>query len=306
MPIKINPNVIFLMGPTASEKTNFAIQLAQKFKVRLISVDSAMIYKGLDIGSAKPNKQTLRKYPHYLIDICHPNETYSAFDFIHDANVQIAAALANNELPILVGGTSFYFHALEHGLSNLPESNPASKAKFSQLLQKNGVRKLHQHLKKIDPNAAAKIHPNDAQRITRALEVFELANKSLSELQGNKKTTLHYPIKKIVLMPEREQLHKRIAERFALMLKAGLIDEVKALKNNPDLHADLPAMRCVGYRQIWQYLNFEINETQMLEKAIIATRQLCKRQTTWLKKEQNALVLKTPELAKAVALIKQK
>ncbi|BBB23519.1 tRNA dimethylallyltransferase [Isorropodon fossajaponicum endosymbiont JTNG4] len=305
MPIQINKTVIFLMGPTASGKTDLAIQLSQQFKTRLISVDSALIYKGMDIGTAKPGKAILKKYPHRLIDTCNPEDSYSAFDFTRDANTQIKTAFANNELPILVGGTSFYFHALEHGLSKLPESNPKSKEKFNQLLKSKGTIALHQDLKKIDPQAANRIHPNDTQRITRALEVFDLSGKTLSELQGNKKPIINHPIKKIILMPERGELHQRIEKRFLSMIEHGFLDEVKTLKQNPNLHENLPAIRCVGYRQAWQYLNGEIGKAEMIEKSIIATRQLCKRQSTWLKSEEDALTLKISNPTQASAFINQ-
>lgn len=303
MPIQTNKTVIFLMGPTASGKTDLAIQLSQQFKTRLISVDSALIYKGMDIGTAKPDKAILKKYPHQLIDICNPKNSYSAFDFTRDAHAQIKIAFSNNELPILVGGTSFYFHALEYGLSKLPESNPESKEKFNQLLKSKSTIALHQNLKKIDSQAANRIHPNDTQRIARALEVFNLSGKTLSELQGNKKPIINYPIKKIILMPDRGELHSRIEIRFLSMIEHGFLREVERLKQNPNLHENLPAIRCVGYRQVWQYLNGKISKTEMIEKAIIATRQLCKRQSTWLKGETDALVLKSPSLAKAVAFI---
>lgn len=299
-----NQTVVFLMGPTASGKTNLAIQLADTFKARIISVDSALIYKGMDIGTAKPDKTILEKYPHHLINICNPEDTYSAFDFMRDANKQIETAFKNGETPILVGGTSFYFNALEHGLSNLPESTKASKEKFNQLLHDKSSAILHKDLKKIDPQAANRIHPNDSQRITRALEVFELSGKTLSELQGNKQPSVNHPIKKIILMPKRAELHKRIEARFLSMLENGFLEEVKTLKQNPNLHENLPSIRCVGYRQAWQYLNGEISKTDLIEKAIIATRQLCKRQSTWLRNEENALVLATNNIETTLQFIK--
>jgi len=288
-----NKTVVFLMGPTASGKTDLAIQLAQQLKVRIISVDSALIYKGMNIGSAKPDAKTLKNYPHHLIDICTPEQTYSAQDFVNDATQQIDLAFTNGELPILVGGTSFYFNALEHGLSNLPESTPEVRQKYNQLLKQKGAEALHKDLGKIDEVAAERIHPNDSQRITRALEVFELSGKTLTQLQGNKQGGLNCTIKKIILMPDRAILHQRIEKRFHQMMKQGFINEVKQLKQNQSLHEDLPSIRCVGYRQAWQYLNNEIDEAQMTELAIIATRQLCKRQSTWLKSETDALVLET-------------
>ncbi len=300
-----NKTVVFLMGPTASGKTNLAIQLAQQFEVRIISVDSALIYKGMNIGSAKPDENTLAAYPHHLIDICNPEEAYSAHDFARDAKAQIQLAFENNEIPILVGGTSFYFNALEYGLSDLPESTTESRDKYNQLLKNKGSATLHKELEKIDKKAADRIHPNDAQRVTRALEVFDLSGKTLSELQGNKKPGIDYPIKKIILMPPRSELHQRIEKRFLSMIDEGFLTEVEQLKQNPNLHEDLPSIRCVGYRQAWQYLNEEIGQETMIERAIIATRQLCKRQSTWLKSEKDALILETIDIESAVKFIQQ-
>lgn len=301
----INKTVVFLMGPTASGKTALAIQLAQQFKVRIISVDSALIYKGMDIGSAKPDAETLTAYPHHLIDICEPDQSYSAHDFSLDAKQQIQTAFENDEIPVLVGGTSFYFNALEHGLSDLPESTTESREKYNQLLKEKGSASLHKILEKIDKKAADRIHQNDAQRVTRALEVFDLSGKTLSELQGNKKPGIDYPIKKIILMPPRSELHQRIEKRFLSMVDEGFLSEVKQLKQNPNLHEDLPSIRCVGYRQAWQYLNKEIDREAMIELAIIATRQLCKRQSTWLKSETDALVLETIDIESVVNFIQQ-
>ncbi len=304
MSIQTN-TVIFLMGPTASGKTDLAIKLSQQFPTRLISVDSALIYKGMDIGTAKPDAETLKKYPHHLINICNPEESYSVHDFTKDAKAQIKIAFEKSETPILVGGTSFYFNALEHGLSTLPESTPESREKFNQLLQKKGVAALHQDLEKIDPKSAQRIHPNDAQRITRALEVFDISKKTLSQLQGNKQAGLIFPIKKIILMPPRPELHARIKRRFLSMIDNGFLTEVKILKTNPNLHPDLPAIRCVGYRQAWQHLNNKINLEEMIDQAIIATRQLCKRQSTWLRSEKDALTLETPDIAKALEFLEK-
>ncbi len=304
MSIQTN-TVIFLMGPTASGKTDLAIKLSQQFPTRLISVDSALIYKGMDIGTAKPDAETLKKYPHHLINICNPEEPYSAHDFTKDAKAQIKIAFEKGETPILVGGTSFYFNALEHGLSTLPESTPESREKFNQLLQEKGVTTLHHDLEKIDPKSAQRIHPNDAQRITRALEVFDISKKTLSQLQGNKQAGLIFPIKKIILMPPRPELHARIKRRFLSMIDNGFLTEVKILKTNPNLHPDLPAIRCVGYRQAWQHLNNKINLEEMIDQAIIATRQLCKRQSTWLRSEKDALTLETPDIAKALEFLEK-
>jgi len=304
----LNPpanTVLFLMGPTSSGKTGLAIKISKKINSRLISVDSALIYQGMDIGTAKPDTETLKAHPHYLIDICKPSDTYSAQDFVNDATHQIELAFSQNKLPILVGGTSFYFNALEHGLSNLPESTPESREKYNQLVKEKGLDALYQSLQKIDPIAAQRIHANDSQRITRALEVFNISGKTLSELQGKKQGGLNCIIKKIILMPDRSELHQRIETRFHLMMEQGFMDEVRVLKTNIELHQDLPSIRCVGYRQAWQFLNNEIDEAEMIERAIIATRQLCKRQSTWLRNQTQGLRLKTADIKKTVNFIQE-
>ncbi|MDC0390411.1 tRNA (adenosine(37)-N6)-dimethylallyltransferase MiaA [Candidatus Thioglobus sp.] len=293
------------MGPTASGKTDLAIKISKKINSRLISVDSALIYQGMDIGTAKPDTETLKAHPHYLIDICKPSDTYSAQDFVNDATHQIELAFSQNKLPILVGGTSFYFNALEHGLSDLPESTPESREKYNQLVKEKGLDALYQSLQKIDPIAAQRIHANDSQRITRALEVFNISGKTLSELQGKKQGGLNCIIKKIILMPDRSELHQRIETRFHLMMEQGFMDEVKVLRTNTALHQDLPSIRCVGYRQAWQFLNNEIDEAEMIERSIIATRQLCKRQSTWLRSQTQGLKLKTADTEKAVNFIQE-
>jgi len=304
----LNPpadTVLFLMGPTASGKTDLAIKISKKINSRLISVDSALIYQGMDIGTAKPDTETLKAHPHYLIDICKPSDTYSAQDFVNDATHQIELAFSQNKLPILVGGTSFYFNALEHGLSDLPESTPESREKYNQLVKEKGLDALYQSLQKIDPIAAQRIHANDSQRITRALEVFNISGKTLSELQGKKQGGLNCIIKKIILMPDRSELHQRIETRFHLMMEQGFMDEVRTLRTNTALHQDLPSIRCVGYRQAWQFLNNEIDEAEMIERSIIATRQLCKRQSTWLRSQTQGLKLKTADIEKAVNFIQE-
>ena len=297
--------VLFLMGPTASGKTELAIEISKIINSKLISVDSALIYRGMDIGTAKPDKETLKKFPHELIDICEPEDSFSVNDFIDLATTQIELAFKEGKLPILVGGTSFYFNALEHGISNLPASTDKSRKHFNDLLKKHGSEKLHDNLKEIDPKSAARIHPNDSQRITRALKVQDLSGETLSSLQGQKNhKKLNHKIKKIILMPKRSELHERIEERFIDMIKNGFLDEVEALKNNKKLNLDLASMRCVGYRQVWNYFEGIYNKKEMMEKSIVATRQLCKRQCTWLRNEKEALVLTNPNIDKAIDYIK--
>ena len=305
MTIGSNKFVLFLMGPTASGKTELAIEISKIIDSKLISVDSALIYRGMDIGTAKPDKETLKKFPHELIDICEPEDSFSVNDFIDLATTQIELAFKEDKLPILVGGTSFYFNALEHGISNLPASTDKSRKHFNELLQKQGSEKLHAKLKEIDPKSAERIHPNDSQRITRALEVYDLSGETLSSLQGKKNPKkLNAEIKKIILMPKRSELHERIEGRFIDMIKNGFLDEVETLRQNKKLNLDLASMRCVGYRQAWNYFDGMYNKKEMIEKAIVATRQLCKRQSTWLKNEKEGLILNQSDIKKAVNFLR--
>jgi len=292
MTIASTNSVVFLMGPTASGKTELALEMYNQLDASLISVDSALIYRGMDIGTAKPSQVTLENYPHALIDICEPDESFSVNQFVSLAKQHIESALNAGKLPILVGGTSFYFNALEYGLSKLPESTKDSRKYFNDLLKNQGSEKLHSQLLKIDPTSATRIHSNDSQRVTRALEVFHLSGVTLSELQGNKSgNKLNHEIKKIILMPDRSELHQRIEQRFIEMIKDGFLDEVETLRKNKNLNLDLASMRCVGYRQAWSYFDGLYSKQEMIEKAIIATRQLCKRQSTWLRNENDALIL---------------
>ena len=301
MTIASTNSVVFLMGPTASGKTDLALEMYNQLDASLISVDSALIYRGMDIGTAKPSQVTLKNYPHALIDICEPDESFSVNQFVSLAKQHIKSALNAGKLPILVGGTSFYFNALEYGLSKLPESTKDSRKYFNDLLKNQGSEKLHSQLLKIDPISATRIHPNDSQRVARALEVFHLSGVTLSELQGNKSgNKLNHEIKKIILMPDRSELHQRIEKRFIEMIKDGFLDEVEALRKNKNLNLDLASMRCVGYRQAWNYFDGLYSKQEMIEKAIIATRQLCKRQSTWLRNESNALILKETNIDKAI------
>jgi tRNA dimethylallyltransferase len=276
--------VIFIMGPTASGKTALAIELAKKMPIDIISVDSAMIYKGMDIGTAKPSPEILQEFPHKLIDIKDPSEAYSVADFYQDAKKEIENSLAKGRIPLLVGGTMLYFNALRNGLSQLPKADEAIRERLLKEAESQGWPELHKKLSEIDPEAAAKIKPTDSQRIQRALEVYEITGEPLSKLWVPGMEGLPYPIVAIAVAPkDRSILHQRIAERFKIMIEQGFIDEVKSLYHRGDLSEKLPSIRCVGYRQIWQYLNGEMNLDQAIEKSIVATRQLAKRQFTWLR-----------------------
>lgn len=280
------------MGPTASGKTDLAIYLTEYFPVDIISVDSAMVYKGLNIGSAKPTAEELAKAPHRLIDVVDPLEIYSAARFREDALEEMAEITKAGRIPLLVGGTMLYFRALLLGLSELPAADDITRQKIEDQAKEVGWEKMHQHLTDIDPEAAARIHPNDPQRISRALEVYEVTGTAMSELQKQHKTEpLPYQVLKLALFPtDRAQLHQRIEKRFKLMLQHGLIDEVKTLLDRGDLHQDLPAVRAVGYRQVWEYLTGKIDYTEMEERGVIATRQLAKRQFTWLRSEKDLTI----------------
>ncbi|MGL4448126.1 tRNA (adenosine(37)-N6)-dimethylallyltransferase MiaA [Shewanella sp.] len=278
------PKVLFLMGPTASGKTALAIELAEKHQCEIISVDSALIYRGMDIGSAKPSAAELARGPHRLLDIRDPSESYSAADFRKDALADIEQIISMGKTPLLVGGTMMYFKALLEGLSPLPAADEAIRSQIQAEAEAYGWETLHEQLREIDPVSAIRIHPNDPQRLSRALEVYRISGKSLTELTQTKSAPLPYNVVQFAIAPrERSVLHNLIAQRFELMLQQGFIDEVRQLKARGDLHLDLPSMRCVGYRQCWQYLDGEFDYDTMVEKAVAATRQLAKRQLTWLR-----------------------
>jgi tRNA dimethylallyltransferase len=290
--------VVFIMGPTASGKTSLAIELVQLVRQQpfeIISVDSALIYKGMDIGTAKPTDKELAMAPHHLIDFLDPALSYSVADFRRDALAIIEDIHNRNKIPLLVGGTMLYHRALMYGLSQLPSSDDQIRQRLNDIIAEKGSDYLHQQLSLVDPFSAKKIHPNDPQRIQRALEVFEITGKPLSVLQQqSKQQVLQYPIYKIVIAPKsREILRERIAIRFKQMLDAGFVDEVKKLYQREDLSLDLPSMRSVGYRQVWEYLQNQISYDEMFEKGINVTRQFAKRQMTWLRKEQDALWLES-------------
>ena len=288
------PPAIFLMGPTASGKTAATIALCERFPVDIISVDSALVYRDMDIGTAKPDADTLRQAPHHLIDLISPLEQYSAAQFAKDALALMHAATANGRIPVLVGGTMLYFNALQHGLSDLPEADVAIRAQIEAEANALGWPAMHAQLASIDPSVAAKIHTTDSQRIERALEVYRISGKPMSVLRAqSQKVSLPFNILKLALMPsERSVLHQRIAQRFQSMLEQGFVDEVKHLLiKYPQLTADSPSMRCVGYRQALQYLNGDIDLPTLGEHGVYATRQLAKRQLTWLRGMDDVQVL---------------
>ena len=280
------PPAIFLMGPTASGKTGAAVALVSKLPVELISVDSALVYRDMNIGTAKPDHEALVKAPHHLIDIIAPTEAYSAANFRNDALRLMADITARGKVPLLVGGTMLYFKALQDGLSNLPEANPQVRAEIEQEAAQLGWPAMHAKLATIDPDSAARLQPNDVQRIERALEVYRLTGQSMTALhQASGGEALPYRLLKIALVPkDRAALHERIAQRFDQMLAGGFLDEVKALvAMYPMLTVDSTSMRCVGYRQALAYLAGEYDEAQLRDRGIFATRQLAKRQLTWLR-----------------------
>ncbi|MBV7316748.1 tRNA (adenosine(37)-N6)-dimethylallyltransferase MiaA [Shewanella sp. NIFS-20-20] len=272
------------MGPTASGKTSLAMALSQHHHCEIISVDSALIYRTMDIGTAKPTAAELALAPHHLVDILEPTQSYSAADFSADALRLIEDILSRGKTPLLVGGTMMYFKALLEGLSPLPSANEEIRKQILREAEQQGWQALHDELVRIDPVAGARIHPNDPQRLSRAIEVFRISGKSLTELTQTKAPALPYDVVQFAIAPsQRHELHSLIEQRFDIMMSHGFIDEVIKLKSRPDLHLDLPSMRCVGYRQCWQYLDGEFSEATMREKAIAATRQLAKRQLTWLR-----------------------
>lgn len=280
----MKPTAIFLMGPTASGKTDLAIQLRAELPVEVISVDSALIYKGMDIGTAKPSKEELALAPHRLIDILDPRESYSAMNFRADALREMAEITAQGKIPLLVGGTMLYYKALMDGLSPLPSADENIRAEIEQKAAEQGWTALHTELGKIDPISAERINPNDSQRISRALEVFYITGKTLTELTAQQGESLPYNVLQFAIAPQdRQILHERIAQRFHKMIELGFQQEVEKLYVRGDLNLNLPSIRCVGYRQMWEYLQGDYDHEEMVFRGICATRQLAKRQITWLR-----------------------
>ncbi|MDP1665675.1 MAG: tRNA (adenosine(37)-N6)-dimethylallyltransferase MiaA [Methylobacter sp.] len=306
-----NSPAIFLMGPTASGKTALSVQLAQALNGEIISVDSALVFKGMDIGTAKPAREERGGVPHHLIDILDPAESFSTGQFRKQALILMDDITGRGKIPILVGGTMLYFNVLNSGLAVLPEADPVIRAKLDQDLERLGKEVLHRRLAEIDPESAARIHPNDPQRVQRALEVYEISGKPLTSFftAAQAQDIPYQKIKLVVAPQDRVILHDMIARRFKQMLEQGFIDEVAALYQRGDLTEKMPSIRAVGYRQAWSYLQGEYDLETMTEKAIIATRQLAKRQFTWLRREMDATNFQTGQtdlLTKVLATVNNK
>ncbi len=280
----MNRTAFALLGPTASGKSRLALALADELPIEIVSVDSGQVYRGMDIGTAKPTRAERQRVPHHLIDLVDPTDAYSAGRFRDDAIAAVQGVLARGRIPLLVGGTMLYYRALARGLDALPAADPAIRAAIVVEAAARGWPAMHAELARVDPAAARRLAPNDSQRIERALEVYRATGTPLSALQTAARAALPFRLLSFALMPEdRAALHARIAERFAAMLKDGLVEELQALRRGYRLHADLPSMRCVGYRQVWDFLDGGFDRAALREKGIAATRQLAKRQLTWLR-----------------------
>jgi len=307
--INTKPLAISLMGPTASGKTGLALQLADKFpQLALISVDSSLVYRDMNIGTAKPDKLILEKYPHRLIDIRNADQPYSASEFREDALREMQTIWDEGKVPLLVGGTMMYFKVLEEGIANMPEANQAFRRGIVEQAKQHGWVSVHADLEKVDPVAAKRIHPNDSQRLQRALEVFHFTGRALSEIQavkgwGSEQEQPFFLASMALMTDNRVLLHQRIETRFKQMLEAGLVQEVQMLKQLFPGQSHLPAMRAVGYRQVWQYLDGELNAQEMVQGGLAATRQLAKRQITWLRSWPNlqCFDIEAPDLFSQVA-----
>lgn len=303
-----NLPVIFLMGPTASGKTDLAMQLYDQLPCEIVSVDSAMIYRGMDIGTAKPDSATLARYPHKLIDLCDPAEAYSAAEFRRDALAQIDEIRSAGKIPLLTGGTMMYFHALKNGLATLPEANPVVREQILKKAELEGWESIHRRLADVDPESAARLNKNDSQRLQRALEVYEITGRPMSELWAEQKSQQpDFSIVPMAVMPkERTMLHERIEKRFDIMLEQGFVDEVRGLWERGDLTLQMPSVRCVGYRQVWEYFAGTWDFETMKFKGVVATRQLAKRQVTWLRSWKNLAWMDTHDpklLSNALKLV---
>lgn len=290
------PTAVCIMGPTASGKTDLALALARDYPFEIVSVDSALVYRGMDIGTAKPSPEILAEYVHHLVDIREPTEPYSAADFRADALKVMDEIASRGHIPLLVGGTMLYFKALVSGLAELPSADAAVRARISAVAETQGWPAIHARLAEVDPEAAARIHPNDPQRLQRALEVYEISGRSQSEMHRAGTEPCPWPLLQIgVMPPDRKALHQRIEVRFDAMLAAGLVEEVRQLKAQPGMAPGLPSMKAVGYRQVWAHLDGEYDYDQMRHKGIVATRQLAKRQYTWLRSWSDAHIIEAAD-----------
>lgn len=309
-PGKIKPIAIAIMGPTASGKTAAALEVARHVPSEIISVDSALVYRGMDIGTAKPTREERATVPHHLIDIIDPAEAYSAMQFRQDALRLMAEIVARGKLPLLVGGTMLYFKALRDGLDELPQADPALRAQLDAEFAAYGSPAMHTRLAQVDPETASRLKPNDTQRIQRALEIHQITGRPMSQLLTKTRSTeLPFDLLPIALEPsDRSVLHARIAMRFDSMLQQqdnGLIDEVIALRTRGDLHLGLPSMRCVGYRQVWEFLDGAYDRATLREKGIAATRQLAKRQLTWLRSMPDRVIVDCLDSAAAEIILRR-
>lgn len=281
-------DVVLLMGPTASGKTDLALQLAERFPIQIISVDSAMVYRGMNIGTGKPSADVLGRFPHALVDILDPAQSYSAGQFVRDAREAIELAHASGKLPMLVGGTMLYFRALRHGLAEMPQADPAIRVQLDVEANRVGWPQMHAELARIDPRAAMRIQPNDAQRIQRALEVYRITGRTLSEHHASQTSGVDQGLRFFAyawVPSERERIYDAIERRFDQMMQQGLLDEVRALYERTDLHPMLPSIRSVGYRQLWEHLSGSVTLDSAVKQAILATRHLARRQLIWLRSE---------------------
>lgn len=292
---------ILLMGPTASGKTGLALSLCKRFPLDVISVDSALVYRGMDIGTAKPDAETLARVPHRLVDIRDPEESYSAGEFVRDAHREMAAIFAAGRVPLLVGGTMMYYRALTEGIADLPPGDAAIRREIDAFAEKSGWPAVHRELAAVDAVAAARINPNDSQRLQRALEVYRVSGKTLTAWQEQSESprqAIRY-LKIALQIEPRALLHARIAERLDAMIADGFVDEVRSLRERPTLTRDSPSMRSVGYRQFWRYLDGDVSLEEAQQRALFATRQLAKRQLTWLRSEKS---VKTVDALEAAAI----
>lgn len=302
--MKRDAAIVCLMGPTASGKTALAVELARQYPFEIISVDSALVYKGMDIGTAKPDPALLLEIPHHLVDIRDPSEIYSAADFRNNAIQLVAEIRSRGKVPLLAGGTMLYFKALKEGLAKLPPADVATRERISNFALAEGWPAVHDQLQAVDPVSAARIHQNDTQRLQRALEVYELSGRTMTSWQKEGMEPCPFDLLEIAVIPQdRTKLHAAIEVRFNQMIDKGLIEEVENLRCREDLHEGLASTKAVGYRQVWQYLNGDYQYDEMIEKAIIATRQLAKRQFTWLRSWQSLHQIAEPKVTEALKII---